>query len=201
MHAGQLGCHSQNRNFFPGPAAEQLEQAFGDAEAALAAQAGDDEPQARPGAVARKDKAQYQGRLWATRAHLWVDRVASAWLIRRFIDPLARFGWLHTPGECPETAIGFDFDGAEFSHVGARVTFEVLLASFGLHQDQALVRLGNIVHVLDVGGAPVPEAAGLAAIIAGYRARNLEDDALLAEASGVLDAPYAGFQCAEDAPP
>ena len=59
-----------------------------------------------------------------------VDRVASAWLIHRFIDARARFIWLAAPADCPVDALGFDFDGATFTHVGERVTFEVLLASF-----------------------------------------------------------------------
>lgn len=61
-----------------------------------------------------------------------MDRLASAWLIRRYIDPQAELLWLATPADCPAEALGFDFDGATFTHVGARVTFEVLLASFGL---------------------------------------------------------------------
>jgi hypothetical protein len=188
-------------DYFPGPAAAQLEQALSDTEAAREARADGDEPHARRGGVPRRDVARYQGRLWATRQHLWVDRVASAWLIRRFIDSNARFRWLRQPKDCPKTAVGFDFDGAEFSHVGARVTFEVLLASFGLDHDPALVRLGSVVHALDVGGAPAAEAAGLAAIMAGYRARGLDDDTLLAEAGGVFDALHAGFQSVEDSTP
>ena len=64
-----------------------------------------------------------------------VDRVASAWLIRRFIDPDARFLWLERLGDCSSQALGFDFDSAAFPHVGALVTFEVLVASFGLGHD------------------------------------------------------------------
>lgn len=181
-------------DFFPGAAAAQLEQALADAEAALDAHGSRDEPHARRGAVPRRDPARYRARLWATRQHLWVDRVASAWLIRRFIDTDARFRWLKQPKDCPKTAVGFDFDGAEFSHIGARVTFEVLLTSFGLDSDPALVRLGSIVHTLDVGGAPAAEAAGVAAIMTGYRARALDDDALLSESSGMWDSLYASFQ-------
>jgi hypothetical protein len=96
-----------------------------------------------------------------------VDRVASAWLIRRFIDPDARFLCLKEPQDCPPEAVGFDFDGAEFTHLGARITFEVLMASFDLDEDRALRRIGALVHYLDVGGIPVPEATGFAAILAG----------------------------------
>jgi hypothetical protein len=123
-----------------------------------------------------------------------VDRVASAWLIRRFIDPQATFVWLDTPSDCPPEAIGFDFDGAPFTHVGGRVTFETLMASFGLDDDPALARLAAIVHHLDVGGEPLPEAAGFEAVMTGARERLQDDDALLAEMSNVLDSLHAHFQ-------
>ncbi len=74
-------------------------------------------------AVPRLDRAAYCGRVWATRRRPWVDRLASAWLIRRLIDTDARFLWLQSPADCPKTALGLDFDGATFSHLGQRVTF------------------------------------------------------------------------------
>jgi hypothetical protein len=135
----------------------------------------------------------YQGRLWATRERPWIDRLASAWLVRRFIDPEARFIWLATPADCPSDALGFDFDGAPFTHVGAKVTFETLLASFGLANDAALQRLGGLVHYLDAGGLPVAEAAGLETLIRGMRQRLADDDALLAEAGKVFDSFYLAF--------
>jgi hypothetical protein len=119
--------------------------------------------------------------------------VASAWLIRRFIDPQARFKWLAKPSDCPKSALGFDFDGATFTHVGDRVTFQTLLVSFGLEDDPALRRLGALVHQLDVGGEPVPEAAGFEAVMAGARERLDDDDALLAEMTAVLDSLHAHF--------
>jgi hypothetical protein len=119
--------------------------------------------------------------------------VASAWLIRRFIDPDAQFLWLKSPDECPQGVLGFDFDGAAFTHVGERVTFEVLLASFGLDKDLALLRLGEIVHALDVGGRAAPEAVGFEAVMAGTRQRVDNDDELLAQMSPVLDALYTHF--------
>lgn len=152
-----------------------------------------DEPHEAAGRVPKLDATQYRGRSWATRRRLWVDRVASAWLIRRFIDPDAKFRWLAKPSDCPKGALGFDFDGATFTHVGDRVTFETLLASFGLDDDAALARLGTIVHALDVGGEPVPEATGFEAVMAGARERITDDEALLAEMSNVLDSLYAHF--------
>ncbi|HMA09271.1 MAG TPA: chromate resistance protein ChrB domain-containing protein, partial [Ramlibacter sp.] len=81
-----------------------------------------------------------------------------------------------------------------FTHVGDRVTFETLLASFGLEEDPALARLAAIVHLLDVGGEPVPEAKGFEALMSGARERLADDDALLAQISGVLDSFYAHFE-------
>src|SRR5262249_9393099 len=111
-----------------------------------------------------------------------------------FIDPEPTFRWLAKPSDCPKSALGFDFDGATFTHVGDRVTFETLLASFGLEEDPALLRLAAIVHHLDVGGSPVPEAIGFAAVTGGARERVDDDNARLAERSTVLDSLYAHFQ-------
>jgi hypothetical protein len=157
-------------DYFPGVAREQAAQAIANAEAAFNRRFSPDEPKAVQAVIAQREPEQYRARSWATRAHLWVDRVASAWLIRRFIDPEARFIWLPDIGACPDDVVGFDFDGAEFTHVGERVTFEVLLESFALANDPALRRLAALVHFLDVGGLPVPEAAGFAAILTGARA-------------------------------
>jgi len=70
---------------------------------------------------------------------------------------------------CPKRTIGFDFDGATFTHVGNKVTFEVLLHAFSLDRNAALQRLGELVHSLDVGGAPTAEASGFEAVLAGAR--------------------------------
>ena len=180
-------------DYFPGAARAQVEHGLADAEAAANRRFSPDEPHAAPGTVALRDRADFQKRVWATRRRLWVDRVASAWLIRRFIDPDGKFLWLARPQDCPASAIGFDFDGAQFSHIGARVTFEVLMTSFGLDCDAGLVRLGALVHYLDVGGVAVPEAAGFAAIMAGARAHAPDDDALLQAMSTVLDSLYAAY--------
>lgn len=181
-------------DFFPGAALLQVETALVDAEHALNTQFSPDEPRARKAAITHRRIEDYRGRIWATRRHLWIDRVASAWLIRRFIDPRATFRWLKKPADCPKRAVGFDFDGAEFSHVGARVTFEVLAAGFGLDRDPRLARLGGLVHYLDIGGVPVADAAGFASVMAGARTRHGEnDDALLKEMSVVLDCLYAAY--------
>lgn len=180
-------------DFFPGASRAQVEQTLADAETALNARFSPDEPHPAVGALRRCVLTDYQRKTWATRAHLWVDRVASAWLIRRFIDPQGRFIWLKDVTRQPENVIGFDFDGAEFSHVGTRVTFEVLAFGFGLESDPGIARLGALVHYLDVGGVPVPEAAGFAAILAGARAQTADDNALLMEIGKTLDFLYAAY--------
>jgi hypothetical protein len=181
-------------DFFPSEAGVEAEAAWADFSKRLDGLLSPDEPHESSGKVPRLDAAAYRGRTWATRRRLWVDRVASAWLIRRFIDTDARFRWLAKPSDCPKSALGFDFDGATFTHVDDRVTFQTLMASFGLDDDLALVRLGTIVHALDVGGEPVAEAVGFEAVMAGARERMTDDDALLAEMSNVLDSLYAHFR-------
>jgi len=182
------------QDFFPAAPRQQLEHALDDLESAVTARFSPDEPHPARGPVPKRERAQYKARTWATRERPWVDRVASAWLIKRFIDPKAKFLWLKKPKDCPKNALGFDFDGAEFTHIGARVTFEVLAASFGLEHDPSIVRLGRLVHYLDVGGVPVPEAAGFAAILTGARAQQPSDDKLLQSMSAVLDALYTTYQ-------
>ncbi|WP_035052110.1 chromate resistance protein ChrB domain-containing protein [Andreprevotia chitinilytica] len=180
-------------DFFPGEAQRQVDVALRALEVAANAILSPDEPHAATGAVARLNLVDYQGRIWATRARPWVDRLASAWLIRRFIDPAARFLWLASQADCPADALGFDFDGAAFSHIGAKVTFETLLASFALDQP-ALQRLGALVHYLDVGGIPPAEAGGVERVLAGLRNTISNDDQLLAAAGHIFDGLLAAFQ-------
>jgi hypothetical protein len=180
-------------DYFPGAAREQAVAELEDLEQAAGDLLSPDEPHAVKRRIKWLQVRDYQGRLWATRQRPWVDRLASAWLIRRFIDPNARFIWLAAPADCPPDALGFDFDGAEFTHVDAKVTFEVLLASFALTKDAALNRLGGLVHYLDVGGIPAPEAAGLEALIRGMRQHLTGDDEFLTEAAKVFDAFYLAF--------
>lgn len=190
---GRDGATIIARDFFPGEPRKQIENAITDAEAALNARFAPDEPKASHRKLRERSRKDYQRRTWATREHLWIDRVASAWLIRRFIDPDARFLWLKKPKDCPKRAVGFDFDGAEFTHVDSKVTFEVLLASFALEADPGLARLGALVHHLDVGGIPTAEGPGFATIMAGARALQRDDDALLKAMTPVLDSLYAGY--------
>jgi hypothetical protein len=181
-------------DYFSGEARAQVEHALHEAEAAANAVLSPGEPHAARRSIARLDRNDYRGRTWATRKRPWVDRLASAWLIKRFIDPKAKFIWLDSPRDCPKRALGYDFDGAAFTHVGSRVTFETLTASFGLEQDPALGRIGELVHYLDVGGVPVPEAPGVVALLGGMRKEpGSDDDAMLARASKLFDQLYASF--------
>lgn len=187
-------------DFFPGPARARAAEQLAELERAARSRLFPEEPTSRPALLPRLDPADFQGRTWATRKGLWVDRLASAWLIQRFIDTQARFRWLARIEDCPKKALGFDFDGAVFTHVisqsGEKVTFETLLGSFGLEDDPSLMRLGAMVHALDVGGAgtqPAPEAAGFELMLRGLKARVADDDQLLAEGGRLLDDLYAAL--------
>ncbi|QLI80593.1 chromate resistance protein [Chitinibacter fontanus] len=179
-------------DFFPDTSQQSTANALQELEFALARIIAPDEPVAGSAQLIQRNFRDYRGRIWATRQRPWVDRLACAWLIRRFIDPEAQILWLNSVVDCPATAIGFDFDGAEFSHLGHRVSFEVMLASFEL-QAIGLQRLAAIVHYLDVGGIAPPEAAGVETILAGLRNSLNDDDQLLRAASPIFDALLSSF--------
>ena len=178
-------------DYYPGPAAEQAQAELAMLRRALDLRFSRGEPQGIAGDVPRLDAAKFQRKRWATRARPWVDRLACAWLIRHFIDPVAKFVWLSEPLRPPRGVVGFDFDGARFTHVGNRVTFEVLMASFGLDQDPRLQPIAAAVHYLDAGGIAVPQAAGLEAVLAGLRELHANDDDLVRAAATMFDALYA----------
>jgi hypothetical protein len=180
-------------DFFPGEAQRQSEAALQALELDANRVLSPNEPHPVEQRIASLDVADYRGRTWATRSRPWVDRLASAWLIRRFIDPEATFIWIRAPKDCPATALGFDFDGATFTHVGPRVTFETLLASFGL-ETPALMRLALLVHGLDAGGVLPPEAVGVERVLAGMREAITDDDQLMQVAAGVFEGLLVAFQ-------
>ncbi len=152
-----------------------------------------DEPRAVHASIEPRERRAFQRRRWTTRRRLWVDRVASAWLIRRFIDDEPTFVWFEDTDRLPHDAIGFDFDGAAFTHVDGLTTYEVLVVAFGLGEDRAVGRIGAVVHYLDVGGVPAPEAAGFETILSGMRDSCAGDDQLLERMTPVLDAMYESF--------
>ena len=179
-------------DFYPGPARLQAKEAFAALEADARRVRSPDEPQPARRRLRRLDSGKYSNRIWATRKDLWIDRLASAWLIKRFIDQGAKFAWIG-PRKRPRGAVGFDFDGAEFTHTEGRVTFEVLLASFGLEDDPALAAIGRAVHFLDIGGIPVADAKGLETMLRGIKAKARGDDQLFAEARRVFDSFYSAY--------
>jgi hypothetical protein len=150
----------------------------------------------RAPASATLDLATVQGRLWVTRSGVFVDRIASAWLIRRFIDPRARFafvadGYAPRPGE-----LRFDMFEAEFTHEGDRCTFETLVARFGLRADPALRAIGEIVHDIDVKDAKFArsEAAGVERLLVGVVVGHPTDVDRVQHGATLFDTLYEAFR-------
>jgi len=133
------------------------------------------------------------GRTWVTRKPLWADRLASAWLIRRFVDPEATLTWLEKTQSLPDNAISFGFEGAHFANNETRVTYEEMIHRLDLAKNAALVKIGSIVHYLEVRGAPVAEAAGVQTLLQGAQRRSTSDAELLAEAEKTFDLLYEAY--------
>lgn len=136
------------------------------------------------------------GRTWVTRRGVGVDRIASAWLVRRFVDPAAAFRFVDPVGYRPARGeLRFDMYEAEYTHEGPRCTFETLLARFRLAGDPALVALGEIVHDIDLKETTFArsETAGVAAMIAGIAATTPDDDARLERGAALFDVLRAAF--------
>jgi hypothetical protein len=180
-------------DFFPGKAGERAAQALATLRREVDLRLSPGEPEPASAAIERLSIDDHQGRTWATRKRPWVDRLATAWLVQRFIDRSPTFIWLDEPARCPRKALGYDFDGARFTHVGQRVTFEVVAASFGLDDDPALQGVGRLVHAIDVGGSVLDEAAGFELIVRGLQQQHANDDALLAAAVGLFDTLYVAM--------
>ena len=137
-----------------------------------------------------------RGSVWVTRADVFVDRLASAWLIRRFIDPRAHFKFVPAVRYSPrEGEIRFDMARGEYTHEGDRCTFEVLCARFGLH-DAGLAAIGEIVHDIDLKDDKFgrPEVDGIVAVLRGIREAAGDDDARVQLASSVFDGLHAQFR-------
>ena len=133
----------------------------------------------------------YFKRLWATRRPLWADRLASGWLIRRFIDPEATLIWLDKGEKCPRAAVGFGFDGATFSSSAGRATFERLLASFALDNNSTLTGIGALVHFLDAGALPLRKQRE------SRRCRKERDGALQTRTSCLRNAKKRSICCSK----
>lgn len=149
---------------------------------------------AEPAPVAGPATGIPQGAVWVTRRSVHVDRIASAWLIRRFLDPKARFRFVERDHRPRTGEVRFDMFEAEFTHEGDRCTFEVLLARAGL-VDPALAAIAEIVHDLDLKDEKFrrPEAAGIAPILSGIAAGTDDDDARLERGGTIFDDLYRHF--------
>jgi hypothetical protein len=146
----------------------------------------------RGGAGGVLDRSQYQGRRWVTRPNLHIDRLATAWLIRQFIDRRPRF-YFAAEGEAVEGGIRFDTFGAEFTHHGEDCTFETMIKRFGLGGDPALCQMAEIVHDIDLkdGKFNRQEAAGLDAVVRGLGELLKDDRKLVRQSGAVFDGLYA----------
>lgn len=140
------------------------------------------------------DRKQYLGRTWVTRPRPEIDRVGSAWLIRRFIDPRARFVFAEDAAG-PPGAIPYDVSGAEFSHQGEDCTFETLLKRFDL-RDPAARRIGEMIHDADLedGRFQRVECFGLDRLFKGWARLGLADRQILARGLECFDALCASLQ-------
>lgn len=142
------------------------------------------------------DAASYRGRTWVTRADVFVDRMASAWLIRRFIDPDARFKFVRDANyQAARGELRFDMFEAEFTHQGDRCTFETLLDRFAL-TGPALRALGEIVHDIDLKDSKFArdDAPGIERVLAGIVAANRDDSARLERGYQLFDELHTLWQ-------
>jgi hypothetical protein len=175
-------------DFFPSAPQARAQQALGEAEAAVS-------KLLFPSSKRQPDEAREQlhRRTWATRRSPWADRLACAWLIRRFLDPEGNLFWLDKTQDCPEGMVGFAFDGAQFGNSSDKITFEVMLEKFGRQNDSALVKIGSIVHFLEIRDTPVPEAAGVQTLLQGAQRRATSDEQLLEETEKTFDLLYEAY--------
>ena len=175
-------------DFFGAPGREIAEGIVAGMEARMKPTAESREP-TKPTAL----RKEYRGRTWVTRSGIKVDRMASAWLIRKFIDPQARFKFVPAKGYVPKrNEVRFDMFEAEFTHDGDLCTFEVLVERFGL-TDPALRPIAEIVHDVDVKDAKYgrEEAPGVGQVVAGIAAAHSDDQARLERGGALFEDLYA----------
>ena len=187
----------QASDFFPAKDSEQATAALAALRREVELHLSPGEPAPSAADIERHSIADFQGKTWATRKRPWMDRLATAWMVQRFVDKSPRFVWLDDPGKCPKSAIGYDFEGARFTHVGDKVSFEVVAQTFGLDDDPGIKRLGELVHYIDIGGIPVDEAPGIETVVRGLQAQHAEDDELLAAAVRLFDTLYTAMKASQ----
>ncbi len=177
-------------DFFGSPHRARAEKAVKMIRRRLSPPAAEPEPAER---LRIHSRGEFRNRTWATRERIHIDRLCSAWLIRRFIDPGAQF--LFAPeSRIPRSAIPFDVMGAEFGHHGDNCTFESLLRAFRLRA-RALERIARIVHDVDLkdGKFKPPEAPGIDLIVRSLAETLRDDRNVLAAGTILLDALYGKF--------
>lgn len=184
----------QASDFFPGKDRAAAMQAVADLRREVELHLSPDEPAPKLASIEPRSVHEFQGRTWATRKRPWVDRLATAWLVQRFVDKRPKFIWLADAKKCPKEAVGYDFDGAAFTHVEDMVTFEVVARTFGLDESPAIRRIGELVHYIDIGGVPPEEAPGLEMLVRGLQAQHTQDDALLKAGISLFDSLHAALQ-------
>ena len=140
------------------------------------------------------DVRQYRGKTWLTRPRPEVDRVGSAWLISKFVDPKAKFVFAPSAQAVPE-AIPFDMLDAEFSHHGNCCTFETLVKRFAI-SDKALSKIGEMIHDADLDDARFQrvEAVGIDRVLKGWAKEGLPDEEILRRGFDCFDALYSFLQ-------
>ena len=151
-------------------------------------------PQAKRMPAAKLQTKHYQNRTWVTRPRPEIDRVASAWLIRRFIDRKAKFGFAKNAASAAN-ALPFDFPEGEFSHHGADCTFETLLRRFRI-VDKALRKIGEMVHDADLEDEKFqrPECIGIDRVLKGWAKEGRADEQIVAQGAQCFDGLYAALQ-------
>ena len=144
----------------------------------------------KPAKVILRSKRDFQRKTWSTREHMHIDRLCSAWLIRRFIDPKAKFVFA-PESKLPDASVPFDVAGAEFSHHGDNCTFETLLRVFRL-RDRALEEIAEIVHDIDLKDHKFnrEEAPGIDVMVRSLASMHADDRKLVEAGSAMLDALY-----------
>ncbi|HZS65748.1 MAG TPA: chromate resistance protein ChrB domain-containing protein [Burkholderiales bacterium] len=175
-------------DFFPAQPRKRAEQALAKAQAEVQQLLATSSQPAVFGAAEK-----LQRRSWATRKPAWADRLACAWLIRRFIDPEAKVMWLEKSEPPPTGALGFAYDGAHFTANASRVAYEEMLAKLDLGRNPALAKIASIVHFLEIGGTAVPEAAGVQTLLQGALRRSSSPQELVAEAEKTFDLLYEAY--------
>lgn len=142
-----------------------------------------------PGATS--SNAEYRNRVWVTRPRPGVDRMASAWLIKRFVDPQARFDFVADHASAPADSVTFDMFGGEFTHRGDLCTYEVLCQTFALDA-AAITQIGAVVHDLDLkdGRHGAVAAPTVGSLIEGLQIAHADDQALLSAGMAMFEALY-----------